>query len=82
MIKRDYYLNQMANDLGIDINSLKKDFNNLKPQYENSQNDIVNNVVVEPKKEVVKLSEVKITKAIRRAYQIIIKHSLLNQYYN
>ena len=82
---RDYYLNQMANDLGIDINSLKKDFSNLKPQYENSQNEIVNTVVVEPKKEVVKLSEVKITKAIRRAYQIIIKHSIydhkkLNKY--
>ena len=82
---RDYYLNKMANDLGIDINSLKKDFSNLKPQYENSQNDIVNTVVEEPKKEVVKLSEVKITKAIRRAYQIIIKHSIydhkkLNKY--
>ena len=39
---RDYYLNQMANDLGIDINSLKKDFSNLKPQYETNQNEIVN----------------------------------------
>ena len=82
---RDYYLNQMASDLGIDINSLKKDFNNVKHQYQTSQNEIVNNVVLEPKKEVVKLSEIKITKAIRRAYQIIIKHSIydhkkLNKY--
>lgn len=82
---RDYYLNQMASDLGIDINSLKKDFNNVKHQYQSNQNEIVNNVVLEPTKEVVKLSEIKITKAIRRAYQIIIKHSIydhkkLNKY--
>ena len=37
----------MANDLGIDLNSLKKDFNNNKSK--NDDEKIVNRQVVEPK---------------------------------
>lgn len=79
----DYYLNQMANDLGVDLNSLKKDFVSKKANIQNVPE--VNNV---PKPKTVKpviVNEVPITKAIKRAYQIIIKHAIyshvkLNKY--
>ena len=79
----DYYLNQMANDLGVDLNSLKKDFVSKKANIQNVSE--VNNV---PKPKTVKpviVNEVPITKAIKRAYQIIIKHAIyshvkLNKY--
>ena len=79
----DYYLNQMANDLGIDLNSLKKDFNNNKSK--NDDEKIVNRQVVEPKEVVIPVNPVTVTKAVRRAYQIIIKHAIysydkLNKY--
>ncbi len=79
----DYYLNQMASDLGVDLNSLKKDFVSEKANIQNVPE--VNNV---PKPKTVKpviVNEVPITKAIKRAYQIIIKHAIyshvkLNKY--
>lgn len=79
----DYYLNQMANDLGIDLNSLKKDFSNNKVKNDGEKN--VNKQVNEPKEVVVPVSQVPVTKAVRRAYQIVIKHAIysydkLNKY--
>ncbi len=79
----DYYLNQMANDLGIDLNSLKKDFNNNKSK--NDDNEIINRQVVETKEVNIPVNQVTVTKAVRRAYQIIIKHAIysydkLNKY--
>lgn len=80
----DYYLNQMANDLGIDVNSLKKDFVSKRTNYDSTtiaERPSDQQTTVKP----VVLSEVPITKAIRRAYQIIIKHIIyshtkLNKY--
>lgn len=79
----DYYLNQMANDLGIDLNSLKKDFSNNKVKNDDEKN--VNKQVNEPKEVVVPVNQVPVTKAVRRAYQIVIKHAIysydkLNKY--
>ncbi len=79
----DYYLNQMANDLGIDLNSLKKDFSNNIVKNDDEKN--VNKQVNEPKEVVVPVNQVPVTKAVRRAYQIVIKHAIysydkLNKY--
>ena len=72
----DYYLNQMANDLEIDVNSLKKDFIGKKSSLDNAE--VINNSnQIKPVKPV-QLAEVPITKAVRRAYQIIIKHCIYN----
>lgn len=82
----DYYLNQMANDLGLDVNSLKKDYLGNK-EINNSINQ--NETIISPKidKQPVNanITEIKVTKAVKRAYQIIIKHSIyshtkLNKY--
>ena len=79
----EYYLNQMANDLGIDVNSLKKDYNGNKSKLEKSQ-EITKEVVVEQPVQVI-VNEIPVTKAVKRAYQIIIKHAIyshtkLNKY--
>ena len=82
---KEHYLNQISQDLGIDINSLRKDFANYQPSYSN--NDTKTEVTVQPEPVVVQpiLKEVPVTKAIRRAYRIIIKHAIydhnkLNRY--
>lgn len=72
----DYYLNQMASDLAVDINSLKKDFNNNKSNIEQFQN--ISTTIKEEPVKVTPVSEVPITKALKRAYQIIIKHAIYN----
>jgi DNA primase len=82
---KEHYLNQISQDLGIDINSLRKDFANYQPSYSN--NETITEVTVQPEPVVVQpiLKEVPVTKAIRRAYRIIIKHAIydhnnLNRY--
>ena len=82
---KEHYLNQISQDLGIDINSLRKDFANYQPSYSN--NETKTEVTVQPEPVVVQpiLKEVPVTKAIRRAYRIIIKHAIydhnkLNRY--
>ena len=73
----DYYLNLMAKDLNISIESLKNDFANYKPSAvmnNQNMNDIINEDIVQ--KTIVELKEVSVTKAVRRAYEIIIKHAI------
>ena len=73
----DYYLNLMAKDLNISIESLKNDFANYKPNTvvnNQNMNDVVNENIVQ--KPAVEVKEVAVTKAVRRAYEIIIKHAI------
>ena len=74
----DYYLNLMAKDLNIGIESLKNDFSNYKPNTVVNNNKDMNDIIAEDivQKPVVELKEVTVTKAVRKAYEIIIKHAI------
>lgn len=70
----DYYLNQMASDLGIDINSLKKDYDKNRTNANYVQ--VIEEPISKEEPVTVVLKDVPVTKAVRRAYQIIIKHAI------
>ena len=74
----DYYLNLMSNDLNISIDSLRNDFSKYNPSVTSEpaeESGFINNQPVLPQ---VELKQVPVTKAIRRAYEIIIKHCIYN----
>lgn len=77
---KEYYLNQLANDLNIELNVLKKDFTNYQPSYTNVTPQIDTVVEIPSAPVTTLLKEVPVTKALKRAYQIIIKHSIYDHH--
>ena len=74
----DYYLNLLSNDLNISVDSLRNDFSKFNPSVINEptiDTVVVNNEPVLPQ---VELKQVPVTKAVKRAYEIIIKHCIYN----
>ena len=74
----DYYLNLLSNDLNISVDSLRNDFSKFNPSVIDEptiDTVVVNNEQVLPQ---VELKQVPVTKAVKRAYEIIIKHCIYN----
>ena len=71
----EYYLNQMAKDLNVEFESIKRDFDKYNFSYSNYQPKDI-------KKEV-KETKTTTSKKVKRAFQVIIKHLLYDsQIYN
>lgn len=77
----DFYLNKIANDLEVEIDVIKQDYEkNLKNHnnYINDSSTINNDNNQNPNIIQVINTNVKVTKSIKKAYEIIIKHCLFS----